>query len=220
MTVDFGIEVRGIAEPPQHDAVVCVAKGPVGAHVGVWYDDLSGGRRALHQAWHCLFRDQAATDRHRFTAWVVPSFDEDEAHDLGTAARKVALSRGAGRVPYGFARRNAHFRDDGSLDLADSSGLNCSALVMMVFELASVPLLAEGTWLTERSADRESEDRAAQRTLLNELPFDQQEKLENELGAPRVRAEEVAAASGMSGRPVRFADCAPVGAALLEQLVG
>lgn len=220
MTVDFGVEVRGIAEPPQHDAVVCVAKGSVGAHVGVWYDDLSGGRRALHQAWHCLFRDQAAADKHRFRAWVVPSFDEDEAHDLGFAARKVARSRGDGRVPYGFARGNARFRDDGSLDLADSSGLNCSSLVILVFELASVPLLDEGSWSMERTAEREAEDRAAQEALLSALPFEQQEKLQRELGAPRVRAEEVAVASGLPGRPVRFDRAASVGAALLERLAG
>jgi hypothetical protein len=104
--------------------------------------------------------------------------------------------------------------------MADSSGLNCSALVMMVFELACVPLLDEESWSTERTAEREAEDRAAQETLLSALPFDQQEKLQSELGAPRVRAEEVAAASGLSGRPVPFERCAPAGAALLERLAG
>ncbi|MBX3251140.1 MAG: hypothetical protein KF901_28445 [Myxococcales bacterium] len=221
MSPHEAIEVRPITETPPHVAVVCVTSGLVGAHVGIWYEDATGHRRALHQAWHCRLLDEAC-DEHSFDdgSWVLPSLDENEARDLGTAARKVARSRGDGRVPYGFARRHARFRDDGSLDLADSSGLNCSVLVMMVFELAAVPLLDEGTWSTERTADRESEDRAAQESLLNALPFDQQEKLQNELGAPRVRAEEVAAASGLSGRPVRFEGCAPAGAALLERLAG
>lgn len=221
MSGDEGIEVRPITETPPHVAVVCVTSGLVGAHVGIWYEDATAHRRALHQAWHCRLLDEGC-DEHSFDdgSWVIPSLDENEARDLGWAARKVARNRGDGRVPYGFARRDARFRDDGSLDLADSSGLNCSALVILVFELASVPLLDEESWSTQRTADREAEDREAEETLLNALPFYQQEKLQNELGAARVRAEEVAAASGLSGRPVPFERCAPAGAALLERLGG
>jgi len=225
MSGDEAIDFRPIAETPPHEAVVCVTEGLVGAHVGIWYEDANADRYALHQAWHCQLLDEAC-DEHSFDdgGWVVPSLDENETRDLGTAARKVARSRGDGRVPYGFARRNARFRDDGSLDLADSSGLNCSALVMMVFELASVALLDESSWAGDRPPKRDAEDRDAREKLLEKLATslssDEQKKLRSEFAEPRVRAEEVAAASGMSARPVRFEDCAPVGAALLEQLAG
>ncbi len=216
------VTLKPAATVPTEDAVVTVMPSVVGAHVGILYRiDRAGSRRHLHLAFHFDLRDEpgAPGDAH----WVVPHLDEIALADLGQSAWLIARSHENGRVPYAFRKSSARFESGGTLTLNQSLGLTCSTFVSLVFAHAGIPLLEEGTWDLARSAERRLEDTAAQLRLVGYLrrtPDAQEhaDRVAAEIGCTRVRAEEVAAASGMTGHPIPFARAEPEGRRVLEAI--
>lgn len=217
-TDDLTLSPASAIPREQAAAVVTAMAGAVGAHVGIWYRaDDEGTRRHLHLAWHHRLMDEP--DLEASALWVEPMLDEFEAADVSTSARLIASRHRDGLVPYGL-RLAAGFNPDGALQLNGGLGLTCATFVMRVFEHASVPLLDEKTWDSRRSAERVREDEEAQSALvrhLRERPQSHRHALlvEQEVGCTRFRAEEVAAASGLSGRPAPFARVEPQGRKVL-----
>jgi hypothetical protein len=180
----------------------------------------------LHLAWHYDLRD----DEQPFDegVWFVPALDEDSLLDVRTSARLIARTRGEGRVPYGFARADAHYDARGTLVLGASLGLTCSELVLIVFQHAGVDLLDEATWDTGRSKERRVEDDCAQTELLGYLERSrdpearaQADRVRAQVGVcTRIRAEEVAAGSGLADQPVSYARAEPIGREVLDRVLG
>jgi len=157
--------------------------------------------------------------------WVQPGLDAYEQAALRAYAVRVAAALPAGGLPYGFPPGPAGFGPDGSVDLGESVGLTCSTFVTRLFDAAKVPLLQEATWASNRTAERVQEDTAVQEHLVAWLARGhapdaarQAERLKSSIGSPRIRAEEVAAASSFTNRPVDFDTVEPAGRELLDHL--
>lgn len=215
------VTLKSAATLPTESAVVTVMVGAVGAHVGILYrTDDAGSWRHLHLAFHFRLRNESGAphDAH----WVVPQLDEIALADLSQSAWLIAQRHADGRVPYAF-RSGARFEPGGTLTLNQSLGLTCSTFVSLVFAHAGIPLIEEATWEVARSAERQVEDIAAQDRLVSYLRRDPDarqhaERVAAEIGCTRVRAEEVAAASGMTGHPIPFARAEPEGRRVLEAI--
>lgn len=219
---------------------VCVVahSSLVGAHVALWYScDPPGAHRLLHQAWHYLTCDDAPAE---FLArghgggpvvMVVPTLDEDEAKDLRLMCAMVArrLKR-TGGIGYALNSRDVTVRADGTFDLGASRGVTCATFVLKIFQALALPLLSEETWAEITDLGRLQDDRDAQATIVAGLlamagnRTDHQEReaieaharaVETEIGTPRIRAEEVAAASGLTPRPAPYVVVEAAGSAIL-----
>lgn len=219
-TEDPALTVAPMSKTPDKDAVVTVMKGSVGAHTGLLYvanDD--GARRHLHLAWHFLLKDDEAPPADAF--WVEPHLDDLALADLRTSAHLIAKRHEDGRVPYALRPVDAHFSIAGALQLNKSLGLTCATFVILVFAHARIHLVETTTWEHARSPERKLEDDAAQSRLVGYLrkePDAQKhaDLVEADIGCTRIRAEEVAAASGMVGHPITFGRAEPQGRRVLR----
>lgn len=214
------VTLMPVTTAPMADAVVTVCKSPVGAHVGISYRiDDAGARRHLHLAFHFLLADDEAPDVDAL--WVAPGLDEIELADVRASAHLIARRHKDGRVPYAFHKGAAQFSAiTGALELNGSLGLTCATFLDLVFAHAHVPLLDAATWEEGRSPKRRAEDEAAQRLLVTYLrrtagAAKHAELVEKEVPCTRIRAEEVAAASGMTGHPIPFVRAEPEGVRIL-----
>jgi hypothetical protein len=213
------ITINPVSVSPAEDAVVTVMKGAVGGHVGLLYrtkDDET--RRHLHLAWHYSLQNDSAPPSEAF--WVKPQFDELELADVRASARLIAQRRDDGRVPYALRSADARFDRAGTLQLNQSLGLTCASFIVLVFAHAGITLLESETWEQNRSDERKREDEAAQKYLVDYLrkepdSRDHAERVDKEVPCTRVRAEEVAAASGMTGHPIPFTRAEPQGRVVL-----
>jgi hypothetical protein len=187
-------------------------------HVGLSYRaDDAGARCHLHLAFHFQLKNDEAPGADAL--WVTPRLDEIALADVRASAQLIARRHEDGRVPYAFQKGAARFSAAGVLELNGSLGLTCATFLALVFAHAHVPLLDEATWEGGRSPERRAEDEAAQRRLVEYLRQIGAAKhaglVEKEIPCTRIRAEEVAAASGMTGHPIPFARAAPEGARIL-----
>lgn len=204
---------------PVEDAVVTVAKSVVGAHVGILYRvDKSGARRHLHLAFHHQLQDDP--DFLAETFWIRPGLDEYAISDLCAAARLIANRHRDRRVAYALHPRNAAIDQDGTIRLNQSLGLTCATFVVLVFRHVRVELLNAESW-DGRTDERRLEDEKAQTLLVSYLQArsaQHAEMVRRDIGCTRIRAEEVAAASGMTDHPIPFDKAEPAGRRVLEML--
>ena len=218
--VQEALTVLPMAAPQAQRAAVTIMPGAVGAHIGVRYvADDDGALRHMHLAFHHAFEDSACAPDDAL--WVVPGLRDEELEDVATSARLVARRHHDGRIPYAFDKRGAHFSAEGALVLGGSAGLTCATFVLVLFEHANLHLVDEVTWDAGRSAARIDEDERAQGELvafLEKRDAAQAKRVEGEVGCTRVRAEEVAGASGIPGHPISFARAEPAGRYLLARL--
>ncbi len=213
--------LTSISTLPVADAVVTVCKSPVGAHVGLYYRiDDAGGRRHLHLAFHFLLKNDDAVEPD--TLWVMPCLDEIALADVRASALLIARRHEDGRIPYAFQKGAACFSTTGGLELNGSLGLTCATFLDLVFQHAGIQLLDVATWETSRSDERQAEDEAAQKNLVKFLrkngALEHANLVEREIPCTRIRAEEIAAASGMLEHPISFSRVEPQGARILAAL--
>lgn len=214
------VTLTPVTTAPVADAVVTVCKSPVGAHVGISYRvDDDGARRHLHLAFHFRLQDDEAPDIDAL--WVAPRLDEFALADVRASAHLIARRHKDGHIPYAFKKGAARFSaTTGALELNGSLGLTCATFLDLVFAHANVPLLDAATWEEGRSPERRADDEAAQRLLVKYLrqttgAAEHAELVEKEVPCTRIRAEEVAAASGMAGHPIPFVRAEPEGVRIL-----
>lgn len=216
------VNLMPMSTEPVVDAVVTVNTGAVGAHVGLYYRaDDAGARQHLHLAFHFRLKNDSAPDADAL--WVAPRLDEFALADVRRSARLIARRHEDGRIPYAFQQGSAHFSTTGVLELNGSLGLTCATFLDLVFAHAGIPLLDAPTWETGRSPTRCAEDEAAQRQLVSYLrrmhgTAKHADLVEKEIPCTRIRAEEVAAASGMTGHPIPFLRAEPEGARILAAI--
>jgi len=217
-----GPPLRTFGARPDAVAVVWASAGATGAHVGVWYlRDEDDAGRVLHLAWHYELReDDFPPDG---AVWIASTLDENAANDLHASAVLIGRHR-EGRVPYALANAGAKFAVDGTLDLNRSLGMTCAEFVLLVFEHAGIELISRRTW-ENLSAVRVEEDARAQEKLVSILRKGTAEarlqatRIEHQVGAcTRIRAEEVAASSGLAPQPVEFSRAELAGRAILARV--
>lgn len=228
-----------ISQACEYPVCVVAHGSPVGAHVALCYRcEPPGSHRLLHQAWHYLTCDDTPAE---FVArghgggpivTVVPSLDEDEAEHLRlmciTVARRLKRTRGIG---YALDSCDVKVRPDGTFDMGSSRGVTCATFVLKIFQAGTVPLLIDDSWKEITDIDRLDDDKTAQATIVAGLlaiadrTTDRQDReeleahakaIQSEIGTPRIRAEEVAAATGLTPRPGSYAMVEPSGRAVLR----
>lgn len=216
------VTMKSATVSPTEDSVVTVMTSPVGAHIGLLYRATDEGtRRHLHLAWHFSLKDEQTPLPDAI--WVEPRLDELALANVSASARLIAKRRQDGRVPYAFRAADAAFDNAGDLRLNRSHGLTCATFILLVFAHAGIELLETTTWDQDRPAARRREDDTAQGLLVEYLratPDAQAhaELVASEIGCTRIRAEEVAAASGMTGHPITFARAEPQGRRVLGEI--
>jgi hypothetical protein len=210
--------------PPEPAVVTIEANGPI-AHVGLLYQfDDDQLPRHLHLAGHLRLQDDPVAPPEAF--WVEPRLSEDELEIVADTAHLIATRHQAGRIPYAFDPADAQF-SDGALQLNQSRGLTCATFVLLLFEYVGIRLVQKETWEQHRSEMRQREDAEIQRKLVKYMQRDRDpdvrahaEEVAGEIGSTRIRAEEVAATSGMTGHPIPFARAEPEGRSVLERIRG
>jgi hypothetical protein len=222
--------LRRLDVPPKPvpTAAVFVQRSRLGAHVGVLHADDDGGVWLLHQAWN---RDSRHETLATFRAdskgtplfFVPPGLDADEQAALRAHAVLAAKRIPEGGLPYAFGGATLD-REQGFL-LGESCGLSCATLVNVVFQAAKVKLVNESTWASQRTSEREAEDHKAKMRVVealanspNEADREQAERIRSKLSDPRLRAEEVAAASGQTTRPLDLHTAEPLGKQVLAEM--
>ncbi len=234
------VEIRqvDISQACEFPVGVVAHSSPVGAHVALWYRcEPPGSHRLLHQAWHFrTFDDTPAEFLARGhqggpVVAVVPALDEDEAEHLRlmciTVAGRLKRTRGLG---YALDSNDVKVRPDGTFDMGASRGVTCATFVLKIFQALALPLLIEETWKEIADCERLDDDKTAQKCIVAELlataarTTDRQDReeieaharaVEKDIGTPRIRAEEVAAASGLAHRPGPYTMVEPPGRAVL-----
>ena len=200
-------------------SVFLVKTSPGRHHSGLIFRPLDGDRRFLHLAWHlALLCDEQLEDE----VWTVqPADDADTLENLNDLARLVWAAHAHGELQYGLELANASIRTDGTIVLGRSHGLTCASFLMLLYENIGAPLLRLGEWSTRRDEKRRSEDDAAQRRLVDALNKHHPAHaalVQQTVGCARFRPEEVAAASGLSDRPVGFEVATKAGQDVLNHL--
>lgn len=217
------VVLHPVSTSPAEAAVVTVELNDddVTAHVGLLYEaDDDGGRRYLELAWHLRMQDHEVPPPGAF--WVEPRFTKHQLADIAVSALLIARRQREGLIPYAFDPADSRFDAQGTLQLNKSLGLTCATFVLRVFAHAGIRLMNEPTW-DERSEERRREDEKAQRKLVAALRDHPDSSahahlVATEVGCTRFRAEEVAAASGMTGHPVAFERAEPAGRRVLALL--
>jgi hypothetical protein len=203
-------------------AAVTLGPSAVHTHAGVLYQrSLDDAVRHLHLAWHHRLCDEAGLAGG--VGWIEPTLPEDVIEDVAFLAELVAAREENGTVPYGLSLERAKVDDRGVVVLDGERGLTCATFVMIVIAKVGVSLLDRETWNTDPDDDRRAEDAAHQRSLVSYLrntPGASQHAADvaREVGCTRFRAEEVAAATALSPRPVPYAIAEPAGRALLPRV--
>lgn len=200
---------------PSGPAVVMVVHGDVGLHVGIALTVDGEAAVFVHLAWHLALRVEAIPDPQW---WVVPRMTRAA---LAAVAQLGALvAERPGRLPYALEHQGARFTADGALDLGGRHGLTCASFVAVLFESVNAPLIELSTW-HERDPARKAEDDTAQQRLVDALAVrhpTQAALVQREVGCPRIRPEEIAAASGIAPQPVAF-DRAEAGGRVVAEVV-
>ena len=196
--------------------------------------------RVLHQAWHYDTRDQTPEDFVRdapgAVVSVAPALDADEIDALRAACALVARYIRTNKLPYALQQRDAMVTDDGTITLRSALGLTCATFLLVVLERARIRLIDAASWAeitdtTRLDADREvqarivrglrgtaKQARAHDSVAADAIDCHADAVERDEVGCPRVRAEEIAAAFGVAALPAPYAAVEPEGRALLAAL--
>lgn len=203
-------------------AAVTLGPSQVHTHAGVLYQRAEDDAvRHLHLAWHHLLLDDSGLPRK--TGWIEPALPASVLDDVAFAAGLIARRTENGTVPYGLALEGASLDDRGVVVLDGERGLTCATFVMIVFAKVGVALLDRPTWDTGPDPARRAEDEKHQRALVAHLrrtrgAQQHAERVAQEVGCTRFRAEEVAAATACATRPVAYGLAEPAGRALLPHV--
>lgn len=209
------------ADPPTKDWVV-VALGETSRnqrHIGILHRDKSEDYHFLHQAWHCVLKNDS--DRPGYLrAWIAPDVPPARQRIIAAFCRRVWRTNEVQGIPYAFSD------PQGSLDRATGAflignsrhGLTCSSFVLAVFHAVGLQLAAYGTWPVDRAGDREW-----QQSIIDQLQQRNagQEHLDNiraEIGSVRYRPEEVAAATALAPPPAEFARVESLGQQIVDRI--
>jgi hypothetical protein len=196
------------------DGAVCLTR-PGRTHTGIAVH-IDGEVKWLHLADHLqLLVDPLPTT----SWWVQPALGRHQRNAVVVGARRVCQRRREGKVAFGFDGQIG-FDEEGRAVTA-GTGVTCASFVARLFEHFGAPLVHLDSW-ADRTAARAKADRKVLFDLaefVSKRDPPQGRLLREAVDSPRVRPEEVAAASGAKNRPVEFKDAEPMGQTVMDCLV-
>jgi hypothetical protein len=205
-----------------------------GTHVGIVYRE-GTERKLLHFAFHhCLVEQDFKKFRHRYVS-VEPALTDPELIAFAGLCREIYRQFQAHqRMPYNLQNDQSGF-DPSTLDFVmpmGSTGISCATFVLKTFSSPGPPvgvwLLDASGWQASRPGDREMQEYYV-KTLRN-MPDStggpayaadcraQADRIESEIGCPRIRPEEVAGACLEDELPATFRQCERNGRLILKEL--
>lgn len=196
------------------EGALCLTK-PGRTHVGVAVR-VDARMSWLHFADHLQVLVEPLPDS---SWWVQPALRRHSRNAVVTGVRRVCERRSEGKVAFGFDAQMTIDPDGRAMTVG--MGVTCATFVARVFERFGSPLVNLESW-GERTPARAKADRRVLADLARSTSKKhpkQGQLLLDAADAPRVRPEEVAAASGALYRPVPFSEAEPMGRAVLEALV-
>ncbi len=212
------IELLPITTLPTKHAVVLIADGDFGPHVGISYRT-NKVQRLLHLAFHFKLVDEPLKNTKLKTPLlVVPDPDIDE-EELKLLASFCALrARRAQDIPYGFPYVAGTFASGTGAYLPGRGelGLTCSTFVLAMFEWAQIDLIVRSTWKA-RASDDGFHKKIIELLEEKKASTDHVAALRKNVRCVRIRAEEVAASTATAGRPLSFVDAEAAGEDLARQ---
>ncbi len=189
---------------------ILLSKGLLGLHIGfLFQENEESGHCYIHMEWHEKLRVEEPPHK---AAALAPEIDEDTLLDLCTRLSSIR-HHPLQRVAFGLELKDQKTTRKGRIDVGRGSGLNCATFLLIVFRDAGIHLLDLPTW-EQRSVERLEEDTAFQQSIVDHLREehpDHADKLAREIGSPRFRPEEVAAAAGTAERPLSYTEAESLG---------
>jgi hypothetical protein len=184
-------------------------------HLGMLFEDPeSESMVVLHLAFHLDLKSEPPPLE---GLWVDPALPAERLEQVASIARLIWERNGCG-LPFGFSRPNDCFNATTYEYLFGETqhGLTCATFVLAVFLAAGVEIVQYDSW-PPRSADEEW-----QKSILQPLERCADEghvsAVRADVGAARVRPEEVAGAATLTPLPADFARTESVALDLLELL--
>ncbi|RWM21771.1 MAG: hypothetical protein EOR73_10210 [Mesorhizobium sp.] len=185
-------------------------------HVGVLYKSDVDGLMMCHLAWHFDLRFDPPNDTYR---WI--DLDPlDEMNKKALAAFFQTLKEEGADVPYGFKVSGECFDEDGRfVPLPPGEGLTCATFVVAALRSQGHELITETTWPA-----RAAEDAAWQAHILAHLQLSpgvtqaHLDAIAADVGATRIKPEEVVAAGLRDDWPSSYADIEQMAQAILAEL--
>lgn len=185
-------------------------------HVGILYRDRETKQvMFLHLALHRDLRLQLPDERY---LWIDPDIDAYRLRQVAAICRQLWDQNGSD-IPFGFGAPNDCFDEQTFEFLIRPTllGLTCATFVCAVFQRAGLQLLAYESW-PPRSDDVEWQQHVI--GILERAGADPEHiaALRGQVGAVRIRPEEVAAAAALAPHPVAFNEASKVAEQILNIL--
>lgn len=188
-------------DPGAHPLLaVALQRGAIDLHAGIAFQAEGKPPQVLHLAFH----EACAADRSTSSwCWVLwGHLDEINNNVLRNYCAHLAAVRP--RLPYGFRFVESRLSAAFELSLGPGeSGLTCSTFILAVLRVLGVDMVDVATW-PPRADDRSSREAAVAFLRSPGRPVDHHhhaEQLLAEIDSPRIRPEEVAAASTLTFPP-------------------
>ena len=171
-------------------------------HIGILFRDDRGRKVTfLHLAFHLQLRIEAPNPTYW---WIDPAIDPRRLRHLAGICRQISAANGSD-FPYGFSSPNDWFDEETLERLHGPSkiGLTCSTFILAVFRTGGLMLLDHEEW------PHRDGDEAWQRHVIGQLeeygaPANHIAAVQKDIGAVRVRPEEVGAAAALPARPPAY----------------
>lgn len=186
----------------RHVGIALQAIDPSQRHIGILHRSTRTSEiLQLHLAWHHELRNDSPKTN---SVWVDPALPPPRAKQVAAFCRKVWRQNGK-RIPYAFSFPNDCFdADNGAFLLGVSCiGLTCATFILAIFQAVGLRMVDESTW---RNRD---DDENWQRSIIELLrehgaPEEHVRAVEREVGAIRIRPEDVGGAAAYEPWPVVF----------------
>lgn len=183
-------------------------------HTGFLYHLDNGEPRMAHVAFHFLYRDDPADPKFMWTDLV----GIDAINKKVVASWIAARGRHGQNIPYGFDSSGSCF-DPVTAEFIPppvGKGLTCATFITGTLRSLGFALVSEATWPV-RPEDAAFHARIIEILRCHASP-EHVAGVQRDVGAPRIRPEEVAGSAGLPNPPVEFVDAVAASAQILEAL--
>lgn len=183
-------------------------------HVGLLYKKEDSPPRFLHLAWHHRLVDEALPPDYLI------GFSQLDAMNKGYMVAYVSqVAKSPSEIPYSISFDGGYYFDDAGNYVPKplGMGLTCATFIMTLYEKNGLQLIDFSTWSSR------TDDVIWQREIIDMLRKDGAslehiDVLESNIGAARVRPEEIAAAVISEEAPIDFKAAKKLAAEILKDV--
>jgi len=207
-------------DPAAHPALaIALQRGAIDLHTGIAFQSEGKPPQVLHLAFH----EECVAEQSTGSWCWVPWGHLDEINNNVLRNYCAHLAELGPRLPYGFAFVESRLTAAYELALGPGeAGLTCSTFILAVLRHQGIEMVDVATW-PSRPGDRRPREAAIEHLKKSWRPAEHHrhaERLQAEIDSPRVRPEEVAAASTLPfPPPAPFATVEPLSRDVRVELV-